>query len=359
MAHSVAADDAPATLHPLALLLAGQVRTLQEERMRAELLSAVVQPSNAAVFAHLSPEESPAAWHFGPVGGRSDPSQVAPAATAALSAGFAAAFRREFRPVFFELVADAELQGHRRWAGELLGSVRAQSALYFRWLLLHDAVERREAAAARRFAYVLRLRPDILPGCALRPPSVAQLLEPGLDAVALSDQLVLLRRSAVRVALRAYVAAPASPHCRLAPELCVDALLLLANFSLARARQGSATLVRSESMCQSMQRRSELGWSRLHHNLTGARLRRHPVLCGRAALDTGAPRAVPECSRSLFSPRRAQIGDETAEICARTPMRCSVLCDAWRRLEACRCPGFGREPVKVSSVNASALARLC
>ena len=164
--------------------------------MRAELLSAVVQPSNAAVFAHLSPEESPAAWHFGPVGGRSDPSQVAPAATAALSAGFAAAFRREFRPEFFELVADAELQGHRRWAGELLGSVRAQSALYFRWLLLHDAVERREAAAARRFAYVLRLRPDILPGCALRPPSVAQLLEPDLDAVALSDQLVLLRRGA-------------------------------------------------------------------------------------------------------------------------------------------------------------------
>ena len=212
--------------------------------MRAELLSAVVQPSNAAVFAHLSPEESPAAWHFGPVGGRSDPSQVAPAATAALSAGFAAAFRREFRPVFFELVADAELQGHRRWAGELLGSVRAQSALYFRWLLLHDAVERREAAAARRFAYVLRLRPDILPGCALRPPSVAQLLEPGLDAVALSDQLVLLRRSAVRVALRAYVAAPASPHCRLAPELCVDALLLLAN--LARARPAGKRRARAQ-----------------------------------------------------------------------------------------------------------------
>ena len=155
MAHSVAADDAPATLHPLALLLAGQVRTLQEERMRAELLSAVVQPSNAAVFAHLSPEESPAAWHFGPVGGRSDPSQVAPAATAALSAGFAAAFRREFRPVFFELVADAELQGHPRWAGELLGSVRTQSALYFRWLLLHDAVERREAAAHPARVWVL------------------------------------------------------------------------------------------------------------------------------------------------------------------------------------------------------------
>ena len=297
--------------------------------MRAELLSAVVQPSNAAVFAHLSPEESPAAWHFGPVGGRSDPSQVAPAATAALSAGFAAAFRREFRPVFFELVADAELQGHRRWAGELLGSVRAQSALYFRWLLLHDAVERREAAAARRFAYVLRLRPDILPGCALRPPSVAQLLEPGLDAVALSDQLVLLRRSAVRVALRAYVAAPASPHCRLAPELCVDALLLLANFSLARARQGSATLVRSESMCQSMQRRSELGWSRLHHNLTGARLRRHPVLCGRGPPWTRARRGPCRSARVLCSAPDGRASATRRRKSARG-RRCAARCCATR-----------------------------
>ena len=317
--------------------------------MRAELLSAVVQPSNAAVFAHLSPEESPAAWHFGPVGGRSDPSQVAPAATAALSAGFAAAFRREFRPVFFELVADAELQGLRRWAGELLGSVRAQSALYFRWLLLHNAVER-EAAAARRFPYVLRLRLDILPGCALRPPSVAQLLEPGLDAVALSDQLVLLRRSACasRFArtspLRRRRAASRRALRRRSPPL---------GKLLARARPaGRRTRAqRVDVSIDAAPKRARLVAPppQPHRRQTAA-----PVLCGRAAW-TPARRGPCRGARDLFSPRRARVDDETAEICARTPMRCSVLCDAWRRLGACRCPGFGREPVKVS---ASARRRL-
>ena len=322
--------------------------------MRAELLSAVVQPSNAAVFAHLSPEESPAAWHLGR---SADEATVASGARGA--AALSAASRRRF-------VASSARYSSSWWPtpscraslGRRAARLRARAVcplLWWRCCSTPSRGARRRRRAASRMCCACGRHP---PGCALRPPSVAQLLEPGLDAVALSDQLVLLRRSAVRVALRAYVAAPASPHCRLAPELCVDALLLLANFSLARAgREAPRSCAASRCVNRCSAEASSAG--RAPPQPPGARLRRHPVLCGRAALDTGAPRAVPECSRSLFSPRRAQIGDETAEICARTPMRCSVLCDAWRRLEACRCPGFGREPVKVSSVNASALARLC
>ena len=363
-----------ATLLPLALALAGQVRTLQEERMRTELFRTVVRPSGAAVFAHLSPEDYAAAWHFGR---KNSSSIVAPPTMVPLFDGFEAAFRRQFQPEFFALVADAELERHRRWTGALPGAVRPQSALYLRWLVLYDAVERHERETARRFAYVLRLRPDMLPGCVLTPQSVAQLLEPGLDAVSVGDQLVLLRRSAVRVALRVYLAAPTSAHCRLAPELCVDAILLLANRSLARARPGTAVIVRSEPMCQTLQHRSELGWS-AHgqwtghgQNLTDSRLWRHSKLCGRAALDADAPRAVAECSREVFSPARASIGVETARFCVVKKMACTSLCHAWRRLEKCRCPDLaaarGEKPwspgtsamVPVASVNASALERFC
>ena len=108
-----------ATLLPLALALAGQVRTLQEERMRTELFRTVVRPSGAAVFAHLSPEDYAAAWHFGR---KNSSSIVAPPTMVPLFDGFEAAFRRQFQPEFFALVADAELERHRRWTGALPGA---------------------------------------------------------------------------------------------------------------------------------------------------------------------------------------------------------------------------------------------
>lgn len=248
-----------ASQHPhdsrLALLLAGQIRTFEEQPVRRALIRSVIKPYGAAVFAHLSPEHSIAKWHDST---RSDdrPRQTAtPLALARL-------IRDEFAPGFLRIQTDSELIAKQpQWVGHLRGDSRQYSALMLRWLVLLHAIKGEEVAGGgRRFLLVLRIRPDVVLRCTFPPSWVLQLAEGRASsllaphsALVSRDFLVLMDRRAADTALAAYVFANTSRDCQLKAELCVPSLLLARNLSVGLLDQEAASIVRPPSVrCSSL-----------------------------------------------------------------------------------------------------------
>ena len=266
----MAASSADATL---AVLLAGQVRTLAEPQVLREARLNTVRSAHAAVFAHLSLEHEPAKWHSKFQSGSTSP--VRAHANASAVAAWRNAFRTAFRPLYMRLASDEEVirQGHPRWAGSLSGQPGAQSVLFFRWLLLHDELVRVERGRGSRFAFVLRLRPDAILLCKLPPDPVSVL--GGYDAAQTGDAVVLMTRDAADVALAAYLHAADAWPCQLKVELCVPSLLIERRFSVGALDPG-AVVVRPEAMCANdayQKRMAEQQW----------------LSCGRSHLGTPKP----------------------------------------------------------------------
>ena len=217
----------------IAVLLAGQARTLLEPNVRRELLDSV---NGSALFAHLSTEHSYAHWHNFSV----------PSASGASSSELGASLRREFhRPLHhLRIVPDEELiRTSSLWIGSVAGRF---SALFLRWLVLHGALEDVERTRRSRFEFVLRLRPDLLLLCLV--PSDVTAWMGGYDAVQQGDWALLLKRHAADVALRAYLYANASATCSHRVETCVPSFLSMRNYSVGSI-SGFAWVVRPESFC--------------------------------------------------------------------------------------------------------------
>jgi hypothetical protein len=208
----------------VALLLAGQIRTLEEPQMLRETRLRVVNNlERTAVFAHLSPEHSYTAWH--------NWGHLEAVYTKSQQESVVAEIRRALHPRYLEILTDDEVKRHREWSGPLGGDVGAQSVLFFRWYLLYTAMEAAEVEAQSCFKIVIRMRPDLLLGCTLEHAHLAQMFD-AFDALMNKDLLLVMTRKASSVALRAYQGANTSWECNLKVELCVDALLLRHNFSL-------------------------------------------------------------------------------------------------------------------------------
>lgn len=215
-----------------ALLLAGQIRTFEEQPVRRALMRSVVAPTGAAIFAHLSPEYSSAVWHHQTSEGERPHQTVTLEALERL-------IRNELEPRHLTIQTDEELKTQQaHWAGHVRGDSRQYSSLLLRWLLLLKSLEQAEAEAGRRFALILRMRPDVVLECVLQPalPSIRQLST--YDVVVSRDFLALMDRRAAGVALTAYVLANHSRDCRLKAELCVPSLLIERNLSVGVLADG-------------------------------------------------------------------------------------------------------------------------
>ena len=227
-----------------AILLAGQMRSLAEPDTLRALRRHVLDATNSSVFAHLNIEDnSSPSWaaHMIDHSNRSD---------LGVHASRVHAVRRSLNPIYMRIEPDWFVVQHPRWVGSLRGQPGEQDILFFRWLILREAMEAEETARGRKFKLVLRLRPDTVPLCEL-PRDLASW---GADALISDDIAVLMRREVASVALDIYSHAEALPACRLKFELCVPALLESEGFSVFDLRPtstcgGAFAIVRSQSFC--------------------------------------------------------------------------------------------------------------
>jgi hypothetical protein len=110
---------------------------------------------------------------------------------------------------------------------------------------------------SQRFAFVLRMRPDLVVLCKLpRDPSPMfdddhDGRKPHLHALISHDFAMLMRREALDAALTIYTHALDTFECRLKLELCVPARLIHAGFRVAQLYYGSA-IVRSQAYVTTM-----------------------------------------------------------------------------------------------------------
>ena len=148
----------------LALVFAGQIRTGEDPRVLRELARRLsYKRVEADALAHLSPMHRYGAWHGAPMYNNTSIPM------------FERVFRREFQPVHLVIATDEQVVARcselsacsHRWRGPVTGDVGSSdhSVLYFRLLLLHDALVARERALRHSYAFVLRLRTDTLPDC--------------------------------------------------------------------------------------------------------------------------------------------------------------------------------------------------
>ena len=185
---------------PVAVLLAGQARTLREPQVRQELLRNVVRPTSAALFAHISPQHDYAPWHnYSFVADAGDPED-----------DLATALHREFDPLpYLRVEPDEQVirrrqqsnGGSNRWYGAIPWLERP-SVLFFRWVLLLEALEVDERRRANRYGVVLRLRPDLVLTCQLPADPLTML--GGYDVVQHGDLALFMRREAASIALSMY-----------------------------------------------------------------------------------------------------------------------------------------------------------
>ena len=223
----------------IAAVLAGQLRTLSETLVQRESYQALVRPTHAAVFAHVSFEHSYAPWHK--LNG--DVHHI----DAEQKERIINAIRDLFKPVYFQIASDSEVEQNSRWVGRTDGAAGEQSVLFFRWLLLLEAIRLEENRRGSKFSLVLRWRPDVVLLCEL-PADVLRWMH-GYSAVQAGDQAIVMTRSAATVALSSYLHASNSPACKLKIELCVPGILLAHNFSVATMGQPGAAIVRPEFFC--------------------------------------------------------------------------------------------------------------
>lgn len=106
-----------------------------------------------------------------------------------------------------------------------------------------------ETARGRKFAFVLRLRPDTAPLCGL-PRDPSSWLASGYAALIPDDLAVLMRRDAASIALDIYSRAEGLPACRLKFELCVPALLVESGFLVGDLSGGAFAIARSNGFCE-------------------------------------------------------------------------------------------------------------
>lgn len=272
------AADAPAAdaARPsVAVLLAGQIRSLAEPPVRRELLLNVVRPTGASVLAHLSPEHEYSAWHNFSVG-----SVARDVTDDARTEALAAALRHDLRPVYLCIEPDEVVRNHPRWRGALLHRPQRWSVLFFRWLLLHGALQAEERRRGAAYTLVFRLRPDLLLTCTLpEPPDVLNWMG-AYSALQHGDAALLMRRDAADVALRIYLHANATAPCAVAVEICVPGLLALRGHTVASMKLNTVALVRPEAFC------GRPSSARLPEWLS----------CGRSSLSEGPPTTRPRCT---------------------------------------------------------------
>lgn len=219
----------------VALLLAGQSRTLSESQVRRDLITSVVRPTRAVLFAHLSAEHEYDVWHNFSTSSEASADSLVDI------------IRAEFHPVaFLRVENDREVQRHPSWSGVLQRPQRF-SVLFFRWLLLHKALANEETRRGSRFEIILRMRPDLIVSCSL-PLDVGAWMR-GYSALQHGDVMLIAQRDAAEVALHTYVHANASALCALKAELCVPGLLAAHNFSLATLTPGTVSVVRPAAFC--------------------------------------------------------------------------------------------------------------
>ena len=234
-------QNAPPASTSLAVLLAGQVRTLSEPAVLDNLRRDIVQHMGAIVFAHVSIEHT-YSWHL----------HLANMSTRwkATDSGThprVDAIKRALMPVYMRVESDLDIVGHPKWAGSLHGQPGEADTLFFRWLLLRDALVSEEAVRGTRFAFVLRLRPDLVMRCRLsRDPT---LWMGRFHAVQDADLAMLMRREAAQLALGIYTRAEKLPACLLKVELCVPALLAASGFAVAEVNGNFTAIVRSQAFC--------------------------------------------------------------------------------------------------------------
>ena len=227
-----AADAVPS----VAVLLAGQVRSLIEPKVSHDIRS-VLRHMRPMVFAHLSLEHSYAPWHS---------LQPDTSGNASNVQYISSMIRRTFRPAYLRIMPDSQVVKDPRWVGRAQGQAGEQSVLFFRWILLLEAMSSVETERGSRFGFVLRQRPDSVLLC--EPAASPARWMDGFHAVQDGDQVVLMTRDAASVALSAYLHASQSAPCRLKVELCVAALLLSQGFSVGTMQPGAA-VVRPEAFC--------------------------------------------------------------------------------------------------------------
>ena len=241
---------------PVAVLLAGQARTLREPQVRQELLKNVVRPTSAALFAHISPQHDYAPWHnYSFVADDGDPED-----------DLATALRREFDPLpYLRVEPDEQVirrrqqsnGGSNRWYGAIPWLERP-SVLFFRWVLLLEALEVDERRRANRYGVVLRLRPDLVLTCQLPADPLTML--GGYDVVQHGDLALFMRREAASIALSMYQQAHESQPCALKVELCVPGLLVLRNYSVGTMVPGTVALVRPAAFCSNSRKWKAPEW---------------------------------------------------------------------------------------------------
>ena len=231
-----------------ALLFAGQIRTAEHPHLLVELARRLSLNASAHdVYANLSPTHAYAAWHG------------APSYEHATVPAFEHLFRQVFHPVHLIVASDEELAARcgreaactHRWHGDLPGdiSISNQSMLYFRQLLLLDALVARERARDLVYARVIRLRLDALPVCTLRyheygaaTPDML-ILRSGIDVVS------VMSRRAAAVALQAYESTRRGwLPCYVKTEICATSLVFALNFTVGYTGV-EFDLVRPDSTC--------------------------------------------------------------------------------------------------------------
>ena len=224
--------------HDLCVLLAGQIRTFQENDVRRALALVIQQ---AVVFAHLSPEQTVASWH---------PAQVAHRVEGnSISLSLIRDIRSEFQPRLLEVMTDEQVLASNRWGGHLIGDAGQWSILMLRWLLLFEVMVADERRHAYRFGNVLRMRPDALLMCT---PSRQPVAMAPFDVLVARDYAVLMVRDAAEIVLTAYLHANRSAMCHIKFELCVPALALTRGLAVGVMRP-SAAVVRPASFCNRSQ----------------------------------------------------------------------------------------------------------
>ena len=234
--------DGRADLPGLALLIAGQIRAFADSSVYHEVHRTVATAA-AAVFVHVSTEHTYSAWHRR----KHDWVEIFSNETRSAETADLNAIVRCFKPLHWEVATDDTIRRHPRWSGMLKDDSASISTLAFRWLMLYDALCAAENVRGRRYAVVMRTRPDALLPCVL--PEDTTMLLGGYSAVVDKDSVLLMQRNAAEVALTVYNQASTHPACALKAELCVPALLLEHGLTVGVTGAAGA-IVRPEALCR-------------------------------------------------------------------------------------------------------------